>query len=40
MTQSFFSLSVGFGSISTLASYNKFRHNIYRDALVISVRII
>lgn len=35
--QSFFSLSVGFGSIIMFASYNKFDHNIYRDATIISV---
>jgi len=38
VTQSFFSLSVGFGSIITYSSYNKFSHNTYRDALIISVR--
>lgn len=35
--QCFFSLSVGFGSIIMLASYNDFSHNVYRDALIISV---
>lgn len=35
--QSFFSLSVGFGSIIMFASYNDFRHNVYRDAAIISV---
>ncbi|KAB7501838.1 Sodium-dependent nutrient amino acid transporter 1, partial [Armadillidium nasatum] len=35
--QCFFSLSVGFGSIVMLSSYNDFRHNVYRDALIISV---
>ena len=36
MTQSFFSLSVGFGSLTTYASFNKFRHPTSRDALIIS----
>merc|ERR1719260_424011 len=36
VTQSFFSLSVGFGTLTTYASYNKFRHNTSRDALIIS----
>ncbi|XP_042205816.1 sodium-dependent nutrient amino acid transporter 1-like isoform X2 [Homarus americanus] len=35
--QSFFSLSVGFGSIVMFSSYNSFRHNVYRDAAIISV---
>ncbi|CAL4097561.1 unnamed protein product [Meganyctiphanes norvegica] len=35
--QSFFSLSVGFGSITMFSSYNNFRHNVYRDAAIISV---
>ena len=38
VTQSFFSLSVGFGSLITYSSYNDFRHNTYRDALIISVK--
>jgi len=36
VTQSFFSLSVGFGTLTTYSSYNKFRHNTNRDALIIS----
>jgi len=36
VTQSFFSLSVGFGTLTTYASYNKFRHNTCKDALIIS----
>jgi len=37
VTQSFFSLGIGFGCITTFSSYNKFSHNIYRDATIISV---
>ena len=36
VTQSFFSLGVGFGSIITFSSYNKFNHNIYKDATIIA----
>lgn len=37
VTQSFFSLSVGFGSIIMFSSYNGFSQNIYRDAWIISL---
>lgn len=37
VTQSFFSLSVGFGALINYSAHNKFRHNVYRDALIISV---
>ncbi|XP_069947667.1 sodium-dependent nutrient amino acid transporter 1 isoform X3 [Cherax quadricarinatus] len=37
VTQSFFSLSVGFGAIINFASFNKFQHNVYRDAWIISL---
>ena len=40
VTQSFFSLSVGSSSIITLSSYNNFRHNTYRDAIIISVHFV
>ncbi|KAK1129888.1 hypothetical protein K0M31_019591 [Melipona bicolor] len=36
VTQCFFSLSVCFGSIITYSSHNDFRHNIYRDALIVT----
>ena len=36
VTQSFFSLSVGFGSLVTYASFNNFSHPTPRDALIIS----
>ena len=37
VTQSFFSLSTGFGALITYSSYNDFKHNSYRDALIISI---
>ena len=37
VTQSFFSLAIGFGSLTTFSSFNKFRHNVYKDATIISV---
>lgn len=37
VTQSFFSLSVGFGAIISFGSYNSFKQNIYRDAWIISL---
>ncbi|KAG0712523.1 Sodium-dependent nutrient amino acid transporter 1 [Chionoecetes opilio] len=37
VTQAFFSLSVGFGALITLASHNAFSHNAYRDAWIISL---
>lgn len=37
VTQSFFSLSTGFGALITYSSYNSFRQNSYRDAVIISV---
>ncbi|ODN00037.1 Sodium-dependent nutrient amino acid transporter 1 [Orchesella cincta] len=35
--QCFFSLSTGFGPIIMYASYNPFRHNVHRDALIVSI---
>ncbi|CAL4164006.1 unnamed protein product, partial [Meganyctiphanes norvegica] len=35
--QCFFSLSVGFGPIITMASYNQFQHNVHRDVTIISI---
>ncbi|KAG8190904.1 hypothetical protein JTE90_014385 [Oedothorax gibbosus] len=35
--QSFFSLSIGYGNIVMISSYNKFTNNVYRDAIIISV---
>ncbi|XP_071444225.1 sodium-dependent nutrient amino acid transporter 1-like [Hetaerina americana] len=36
VTQSFFSLGVSFGTIVTYASYNPFRHNVHRDAIIVT----
>nr|ALE20589.1 nutrient amino acid trasporter 2 [Leptinotarsa decemlineata] len=36
VTQCFFSLNVGFGTIIMFSSYNKIDHNINRDALVVT----
>ncbi|GLG96885.1 Sodium-dependent dopamine transporter [Gryllus bimaculatus] len=36
VTQAFFSLNVGFGSLINYASFNNFRHNIYRDAMIVT----
>ncbi|XP_054009977.1 sodium-dependent nutrient amino acid transporter 1-like isoform X1 [Hylaeus anthracinus] len=36
VTQCFFSLSVCFGVIITYSSHNDFKHNIYRDAMIVT----
>ncbi|KAF5291489.1 hypothetical protein FQR65_LT01801 [Abscondita terminalis] len=36
VTQCFFSLNIGFGSIITYASFNRFENNIYSDTLIIT----
>ncbi|XP_011189046.1 sodium-dependent nutrient amino acid transporter 1 isoform X2 [Zeugodacus cucurbitae] len=36
VTQCFYSLSVCFGNIIMYASYNKFDHNIHRDAMIVT----
>ncbi|XP_076329771.1 sodium-dependent nutrient amino acid transporter 1-like [Tachypleus tridentatus] len=35
--QSLLSLGVGFGQLNTYASYNRFRHNIQRDTIIITL---
>ncbi|XP_029037394.2 sodium-dependent nutrient amino acid transporter 1-like [Osmia bicornis bicornis] len=36
VTQCFFSLSVCFGAIITYSSHNDFKHNVYRDAMIVT----
>ncbi|XP_064487090.1 sodium-dependent nutrient amino acid transporter 1-like isoform X2 [Ornithodoros turicata] len=35
--QSFFSLTIGYGALIVYSSYNDFRNNVYRDAIMLSV---
>ncbi|KAK5872707.1 hypothetical protein PBY51_013382 [Eleginops maclovinus] len=36
-TQTFYSLSIGWGGVITLASYNNFHNNIFKDAFVVTL---
>ncbi|KAG8007934.1 Sodium-and chloride-dependent neutral and basic amino acid transporter B(0+) [Nibea albiflora] len=36
-TQTFFSLSIGWGGVMTLASYNNFHNNMFKDSFVVSL---
>lgn len=35
-TQTFYSLSIGWGGVMTLASYNNFNNNMFKDAFIVS----
>jgi solute carrier family 6 amino acid transporter-like protein 5/7/9/14 len=37
VTQCFFSLNTGTGSIIMFSSYNPFKHNIYKDSIIVSI---
>lgn len=34
-TQIFYSLSVAWGGVTALSSYNKFHNNVFKDALIV-----
>lgn len=36
-TQTFYSLSIGWGGVMTLASYNKFNNNVFKDSFVVTL---
>uniref|UniRef100_A0A8D3EBU9 Transporter n=1 Tax=Scophthalmus maximus TaxID=52904 RepID=A0A8D3EBU9_SCOMX len=36
-TQTFYSLSIGWGGVMTLASYNSFHNNMFKDAFVVTL---
>ena len=36
LSQLFFSLGICYGQVVNYASYNEFRHNVYKDGLILS----
>lgn len=36
-TQTFYSLSIGWGGVITLASYNNFHNNVFKDSLAVTL---
>ncbi|XP_068171434.1 sodium- and chloride-dependent neutral and basic amino acid transporter B(0+)-like [Antennarius striatus] len=36
-TQTFYSLSIGWGGVMTLASYNNFHNNVFKDSFIVSI---
>lgn len=40
ITQCFFSLAVCFGNLIMYASFNRFDHNVYRDATIVTCKCI
>ena len=35
--QLFYSMGAAWGALITMASYNKFKNNFYRDAMIVSI---
>lgn len=36
-TQTFYSLSIGWGGVITLASYNNFHNNVFKDSFAVTL---
>lgn len=36
-TQTFYSLSIGWGGVMTLSSYNNFHNNMFKDTFVVTL---
>lgn len=34
-TQTFYSLAIGWGGLMTLASYNNFNNNVFKDSIIV-----